>query len=72
MRIDIEEIRELHKRRSEINNVLLSTIDFYENGVKVEITPEVLEEWRFVGLSNCDFILMDAYKEEEIHSNLEL
>lgn len=62
MKINIEEILELQDRRAKINNALLSEIEFYENGIKIEIDPEVLEEWKFIGLNNTDFIIMDAYK----------
>lgn len=62
MKINIEEILELQDRRAKINNALLSEIEFYENGIKIEIDPEVLEEWKFIGLNNTDFIITDAYK----------
>lgn len=57
-KIDIEEIEALQKRRKEINSIELGSIDFYKDGKKVEATAEDIEEWRFVGLSNIDFVEM--------------
>ena len=57
--INIEEVRALQERRREINKIDLNDIDFYENGVMVTPTKEALEEWRFTGLSNIDFVEME-------------
>lgn len=56
MKVTIEEILEMQKRRSEINSFDIKDIEWYENGVKVEVPNEYLDEWRFTGLSNTDFI----------------
>lgn len=61
-RIDIEEIIKLKKRIFEINELKLENIDFYENGVKVEVYQSVLDSWKYIELSNCSFIETNYYK----------
>jgi len=56
MRIDVEEIRKIDKRRREINELNLHDIEWYENGVRLNYTKEQLDEWRFIGLSNVSFV----------------
>jgi hypothetical protein len=65
MRIDIEEINKIEKRRKEINAIPLNEIEVYENGERVYIDPEVLESWRFSGMGNWYF-LADGYYCEPI------
>lgn len=62
IRIDIEEVIALQKRRKEINNLDLSDIDFYKNGVKLDPkicsndSLENIEEWKFTGLGIIDYV----------------
>ena len=55
-RIDIEEIIALQARRREINALDLKDVKFFKDGKPVEVTPEQIEEWSFIGLSNIDFV----------------
>lgn len=61
IRIDLEEIEALDKRISEINAVALDTIDFYRNGVKLDIAPDLYKSWSFIGMCNFDFISTEYY-----------
>lgn len=63
MRVDVERILALKAELQEINKATLTDIEFFEDGKKLNIKPEALEHWRFVGLNNTDFISMGAYKE---------
>lgn len=56
MKINIEEILEAQARRGEINSTDIKEIEWYLDGVKLSIPDETLEEWRFTGLSNTDFV----------------
>lgn len=56
MKINIEEILEAQQRRSEINSTDIKEIEWYLDGVRITIPDETLEEWRFMGLSNTDFV----------------
>jgi hypothetical protein len=55
MKINIEEIIELQKRRLEINNIDLDKIEWFRNGVKIEPSKEDIKEFKYTGLSNIDF-----------------
>lgn len=59
VRIDVEEIKALQRRRREINDIEIDDIDFYSGGKKVVIPKSSIEEWRFVGLNNIDFAEME-------------
>ncbi len=63
MKVDIEEIRALKARLAEINLVPLEDIQWFENGVEVQIPPETVAEWKFVGLNNADFVMTNAYRD---------
>jgi hypothetical protein len=64
--IDVEYVRRLREELAAFNKLDLNEIEFYENGRKIEIAPQALEEWSFVGLNNADFIMTDLYKEQTI------
>jgi hypothetical protein len=55
MRVSVEDIIELRKRRQAINNTPLEEIEWTRNGEVVEVTEEDVEGWKFTGLSNFDF-----------------
>lgn len=62
MRVDIEEILALKARLREINSIPLEDIEWYENGQLVTVSPDVVNEYKFVGMGNDWFILSNAYK----------
>lgn len=62
MRVDLEEIYDIMKRRKRINSVPLEDIEFYENGIKLDINPEIVNDFKFIGLNNIDFITTEFYK----------
>lgn len=61
MKIDIEEVQALKARLAEINLAQLQDIEWFKDGQKLEIKPDVLEEWKFIGLSNVEFISTEFY-----------
>ncbi len=63
-KISIEFIKRLHRHRSLINSEDLENIEFYEKGKKVDIDPKLIEEFKFTGLNNIDFIVSGYYKGE--------
>lgn len=65
MRIDINEVKRLQERRREINAIPLGDIVWVDGERVIEISPKVLREWIFTGLSNVDFIDMDVYLDTE-------
>lgn len=63
MKVKIEDIRAMQDMRAKINNIALCEIEFYEDGKKVEINEEIIDDFEFTGLSNIDFITSGAYLE---------
>ena len=66
-RVDVEYVRELLARLAEIDSIPLSQMDLFEGGEKIELTPEIIEDWRFVGMSNRAFIEMEFWKNTDFH-----
>jgi len=62
--VDIDYIKERKKQLDMINSVDLDKLEFYENGGRVEISKETLEQWKYIGLNNTDFITSGFYKGE--------
>jgi len=56
MRIDIEHVREVLRLYREINSHALNDIQWYENGVRLEFSAELIEEFKFTGLSPICFV----------------
>jgi hypothetical protein len=59
--VNIEELNAIQLRLQEINSLDLANIEFREDGKKLDIPKEVIEEFKFVGLCNHSFIEMDFY-----------
>jgi len=62
-RVDVERVRNLLAELEKIDAIPLSEMQLYENGQKIEISPEAIEEWLFVGLSNRAFIEMEIWND---------
>lgn len=71
-RVDVEYVRELLAHLAEIDAIPLDQMDLFENSQKVELTPEVIEDWRFVGMSNRAFIEMEFWKNDDFHETEEV
>ena len=54
--IVVETVMENHAKRRMSNQPKLTDIEFVYNGEVVEIDSKELEEFRFTGLSNIDFV----------------
>lgn len=62
-KIKISTILEIHNTRKEINSLDLHDIEFLdENDKPLIIDEKLIEDFRFCGLSNTDFILTGFYK----------
>jgi len=56
MKIAIEEVEAMLKRRAEINTPHFTEIEWTLNGETLTLKPGVAEEMRFTGLSNVSLI----------------
>lgn len=54
--IHLEEIKKAQKIIADLNRLKLKEIQFFENGKPVEISEKMLDDWRFIGLNNSDFV----------------
>lgn len=64
--LDVNKIRELKRQINEVNMLLLDDCEFVEDGKPVTICPKVLEEWRFTGMNNVDFVTSGAYQQQDV------
>ncbi len=60
----IEHIKSLIAELDEFNSHSLEEITLTEHGKPIEITPELRDEWRFIGLSNQSFVEDEFWKPE--------
>ena len=56
MEIAIEEVQKLNERISEINRLKFDDIVWTKDGKPVEFDSRLLADWKFMGLSNRDFV----------------
>lgn len=45
----------------EFNSVPLNELILTKDGQPISIPPEVIEDWRFTGLSNCGFVEFEMW-----------
>jgi hypothetical protein len=63
LRYDLEPLKFALNIIKEFNALDIQTLDFYENGVKIEVPKEALDAWKYVGLSNKEFAINYVLKE---------
>lgn len=64
VQISIKDIRKSKEFLSHVNSFNLEDIQFLDEfGQPIEIDPETLEEWKFIGLNNTDFVMMEMFKD---------
>lgn len=62
MKVDINEVIAMFKRRREINSVPLENIIWMDGDKVLEVPREWIDRYKFTGLNNVDFIDMEIYK----------
>lgn len=65
MIVDIDNLKVIKGYLKQINNTPFEDIVWYENSEKLEFSKEYLDNWKFIGLNNCDFIITGYYKGEK-------
>ena len=56
MRVDVERVRAIRAELKAINDQDLASIEFYEDGKKLEFDATEIEDWKYTGLSNVNFL----------------
>jgi len=64
MRVDIERITYLQDELRKINEVPLKDIEFYKDNEKLIISGELIDVYKFIGLSNTSFITTGYYLDD--------
>lgn len=62
-KIDIEYVINLYNLLQKINNLDFNSIEWYENGEKLNIDQKIIDDFKFTGLSNYHFIISEFYKD---------
>lgn len=65
MLVFVEDLRELYGKIQAINGTPLEDIVWMEDGKEIEASDTILEDFKFTGLSNIDFILSGYYELEK-------
>lgn len=63
--IELNVVRKRHQERCKINRLDLSQIIITDNGVPVEISAKVLQEFKYTGLSNNCFLEMEYWNKSK-------
>jgi len=62
LRIKVERIRELLQELEEFDKLSLKDVELTENDEVIPISAEILEEWKFIGLTNTFFVEFEFWK----------
>ncbi len=62
VKIDIERVIKLREELNLINKLSFDDIIWMNGDKQLEVSDEKRESWKYIGLSNTDFIVMDYYK----------
>lgn len=62
MQVAVEYIKWIQEERTKVNRAKLEDIEFFENGMKIDIPKEVIDKFELTGLNNIDFIWSGFYK----------
>lgn len=63
MRVDIEELENIEKRKRKINDYNFDNIQWFKEGKLILVSKEMNEKFQFTGLLNTDFkIFLKAWE----------
>jgi hypothetical protein len=62
--IKIEDVEAWADFRCRVNSVPLESIVWTKRGVAIEVDLKAVEEFKFTGLNNIDFVLCEFLEEE--------
>jgi len=67
MKVAIEYIEWLVEERAKINRAELDKIEFYKDGMRINIDRDIIKDFTFTGLNNIDFITSGFYEKGSIN-----
>ena len=65
MRVDVEIVEQIIFARWLINRLPFDKIEWYKDGKPMNIPQEILDEYKFTGLNNIDFVETEFLMGEE-------
>jgi hypothetical protein len=71
MKVNINRVKEILEELAMINREDIENLTFIENNIELQIPPERIKAFKFIGLNNTDFIKSDFYKDEELEELFE-
>lgn len=69
--VNVEDILAAHEVIAAFNRLDLREVELRRSGQPIAVTGKQLEDFRFTGLNNRDFILMDLYADPDFLQNAE-
>ncbi|MDE1971269.1 MAG: hypothetical protein KGI50_06885 [Patescibacteria group bacterium] len=61
MIVDIQHVKSLQEELARINSIPLEELELYDGDTRIIVSPEILDDWKFIGLSNITFIELEAW-----------
>lgn len=68
-RIDLADVRLLLRLKELINGDSLDNIEWYDNGIPVNVLYDDIDEWKYTGLTNLAFAELKLLRQETNESN---
>lgn len=65
VQFNVENVKKAKEFLNHVNSFRLEDIELFENDVRIDIEPEKIKEWNFIGLNNTDFVMMEIYKDKQ-------
>lgn len=62
--IDLDDVRKLLELKKFINGDSLDNIDWYDNGIPVNVLYDDIDEWKYTGLTNLAFAELKLLRQE--------
>ena len=61
MKVNINRVLDILSELNEINEAKLNDIQWIKDGKEIEVTQELIDEYKFIGLNNIGFITHEYY-----------
>lgn len=69
MRVELRDVELMLALRNRINSCQLDQIEWQYNGVPVKVDAKLVDEWKFMGLSNFTFAETELLNDKNKTSN---
>jgi len=66
VKVSIEEVMHLKSRLAEINELPLESIEWTSFGKVLNVSPQALDDWKFIGMCNTSFVEFGFHEEDYV------